>query len=978
MTTQIKAGVIAANAVNSSELASGALSGQNFTGDVTFDTTTLVIDSSNNRVGIGTASPDTLNHLLTSTTSAITPVLKLQGNFTANDSSEGTSIDFVGSSDATAVGSRIIGTRAAAGGNMDLRFHTARDAFAMIIDESQNVGIGVSSPEKALHIRSISNQLRLQDSTNDKKYDLNVDGNNFSIDDMSAGASRFTIKDGGNVGIGTSSPSEKLHIAQSTADNLILKLEQDNASYESWFEANCQDGGFLRSGISTNTNNFAFFNTDQASLRFLLSADEKMRIDSATGNVGIGTGSPDTKLTVGTFGDTARAAAFNGGSILVDGGAASEIIIGDGNVAYMSIQTTDNATAMNIRNFSGSADLVTIERASGNVGIGTTSPSEMLHMNNTTATGCFIRFQNTGGSGVYIGGRSEVMEMYTNGSEKMRITSTGNVGIGMNNPSAKLEVQDANGVSLKFGDLASYPNNVVPCFIGTATSALAGVNGDLVLVPRTSDAGKIIFATGNGGAATEKVRIANDGNVGIGQTNPGVKLEIGENSSSTNVGYIRLRGHNTLEGNIYKDATYGLHFDTNSNNQPIRIDGSKQILGITGNVGIGTENPSSSAKLDVNGVFALKGNDFLDSDTSAHYIKAPTALYFYTNASDIAFQLKQNMLAEFRKPSSRVASFGLSDANDKYITFYNSSGNFDIGTHTSNRHYLYGNGDIPISIFTNQVERVTIDDKGIKQYNRFVSGTILPTAFVGCDSWYDLSGRYSTVVTSGNDLTSCTDASGEGRSTLIKNTVATGLNNNASLEQFPSGIYGFRFNRASYITGTSHTSGYLPPSGTNARTLWCIIYNFQEIGGEPINHFLHYGSNTTSKAFGIVFTTSSNEFGQHLWAGSGQEVDADTDIAGGFTDNGTTPRDVYVLFSSYDGGTGETRVYRGGMEGVSSIGSISINTGAGYALHVGSRINADNSDENCNAVIGEFGAFSRRLTTKEMDLMASSLLLRWS
>ena len=111
----------------------------------TGSTAKLFWDASAESLGIGTTSPDTLTHLLTSTTSAITPVLKLQGNFTANDSSEGTSIDFVGSSDATAVGSRIIGTRAAAGGNMDLRFHTARDSFAMIIDESQNVGIGTTS-----------------------------------------------------------------------------------------------------------------------------------------------------------------------------------------------------------------------------------------------------------------------------------------------------------------------------------------------------------------------------------------------------------------------------------------------------------------------------------------------------------------------------------------------------------------------------------------------------------------------------------------------------------------------------------------------------------------------------------------------------------------------------------------------------------------------------------------------------------------
>ena len=114
-----------------------------------------------------------------------------------------------------------------------------------------------------------------------------------------------------------------------------------------------------------------------------------------SGNLLVGAPSASAKLTVGTFGDTARAAQFHGGSILVDGGAASEIIIGDGNVAYMSIQTTDDATAMKIRNFSGSADLVTIERASGDVGIGQSVPAHKLDILTSTDQQIPLRIKNS-------------------------------------------------------------------------------------------------------------------------------------------------------------------------------------------------------------------------------------------------------------------------------------------------------------------------------------------------------------------------------------------------------------------------------------------------------------------------------------------------------------------------------------------------------------------------------------------------------
>jgi hypothetical protein len=119
-----------------------------------------------------------------------------------------------------------------------------------------------------------------------------------------------------------------------------------------------------------------------------------------SGNLQIQAASSSAKLTVGDLGDTDRAAAFSGGSILLDGGAAFDMIIGDGNVAYMSITTTDDATAMKIRDFSGTADLVTIVRASGNVGIGTTSPAAKIEIGtaqNTTSqfTNPFIKLLPT-------------------------------------------------------------------------------------------------------------------------------------------------------------------------------------------------------------------------------------------------------------------------------------------------------------------------------------------------------------------------------------------------------------------------------------------------------------------------------------------------------------------------------------------------------------------------------------------------------
>jgi hypothetical protein len=105
----------------------------------------------------------------------------------------------------------------------------------------------------------------------------------------------------------------------------------------------------------------------------------------------------------------------------------------------MSIQTTDDATAMKIRNYSGNADLVTIERASGNVGIGKAVPAYILDiegasprmwMKDTTSSGSHFEI-GVDTSAVGLGNRANLpLNLFTNNTTRMTIDSSGNVLVG--------------------------------------------------------------------------------------------------------------------------------------------------------------------------------------------------------------------------------------------------------------------------------------------------------------------------------------------------------------------------------------------------------------------------------------------------------------------------------------------------------------------------------------------------------------------
>ena len=174
----------------------------------------------------------------------------------------------------------------------------------------------------------------------------------------------------------------------------------------------------------------------------------------------------------------------------------------------------------------GGSERMRIDSA-GNVGIGTSSPGflcdvngyfrsqSMMSGNDTDGWG---RIVNAGGA-LYIqagslnsGSATAQPIIFTNmygGSERMRIDSAGNVGIGLADPSQKLDV--AGGISLR-------PGGSVGADAVLTADASSGANGISLIAGFASGGyGPIKFVT----SATERMRIDSAGNVGIGDTNPG-------------------------------------------------------------------------------------------------------------------------------------------------------------------------------------------------------------------------------------------------------------------------------------------------------------------------------------------------------------------------------------------------------------------------------------------------------------------------
>ena len=237
---------------------------------------------------------------------------------------------------------------------------------------------------------------------------VNSDGGwglDFRVDTQStntaATTSRMFLSTSGEVGIGTTGPQAKLHVSSGTANEdcvVIIESDTDNNDEASNPRLELrQDGGAVigRLGYRNNTNSLELINQYAEALYLGASNSTDLTILS-NGNVGIGDTDPDAKLTVfrtdSTYAvnlsDTESRAGL---SVKSSSDFDSKLTISSGASSRQYIQAVNN-TATTGRD-------IAINPYGGNVGIGTDSPAQKLHVaGNARITGALYDSNNSPGT----------------------------------------------------------------------------------------------------------------------------------------------------------------------------------------------------------------------------------------------------------------------------------------------------------------------------------------------------------------------------------------------------------------------------------------------------------------------------------------------------------------------------------------------------------------------------------------------------
>lgn len=707
--------------------------GGTFTGPVSFDDNTIITGSLtgtnanfNGKVGIGTSSPakdleifrDSFPCLMLNDGGQYKSYMQLGGNDLEIRGSSGTIEFYTGSADGLSSTERM-----------------------RITNLGLGVGTGTITVGRPVHAHTSGGGSAYFQSTNDTTGQGSANGALFGVSGAvtyapwsyangpivfaANSAERMRIDSSGRVLVGTTTEgaaNEADDVTISGTGEVGITLRSTNSG----------GGRIYFSDGTSGTSEYAgyqIYNHSSNAMIFGTNAIERLRIDSS-GNLKIPAGSFD--LRVGDdINSNAGAQTISVGSVSSGSGGLqcfanptngqSYLQFGDGSSGgfqyrgYVGYKHADDALVVG----TAATERMRIDSV-GKVGIGCTpvrdlqlhtsdASSELMLSNSTTGAtaGSGFMIQQDGNDNYIWNKENSFMSFGTNALERMRIDSSGNVGIGTNTP------QTYSGYSTLTLDGTN--GSVVDYLTGGTKKGTIYATPSLFYI-QTRPSVSLVFST----ADNERMRIDTSGNVGIGTSSPNAKIDVltpgsirVTHTGTTRYAQMAYDGIYSKGQNMYvwNQTSHSTLFATN-NVERMRIDSS-------GNVAIGTASPV--AKLDVRGTAYIGTSLGIDISNPGDY---------HGSANDLV------MNGGMTLANTSQGSIFFADSatgTGEYVgqlNYYHSSDSMTFVTNNGERMRIGSSGQVMINRSTvNNGGRLSLNFPGNTE-----NGIVLQTTYTGLNS----------------------------------------------------------------------------------------------------------------------------------------------------------------------------------------------------------------------------------------------------